>query len=225
MAERTSALKSSSSWGSSGLSRPSSSSATSSQELHDPSAASRSVRWTSASKSISDSGSRHPARRSMASPTAPPTITAPAPNTAIPWIRRTGKDSLKPAIRLTPPSPTVSAARAESRTRRMVGGSDCMCLELPHRPRDDQSLDLVRAFVDLGDLGVAHHALDRILLDVSVSAEDLDGLDGHPHGDVRAEQLGHRRVLAQVGIAAIHLGARLIQELTRRRALGLHVGQ
>jgi hypothetical protein len=28
---------------------------------------------------------------------------------------------------------------------------------------DDHSLDLIRSFVDLGDLGVAHEALDREL--------------------------------------------------------------
>ena len=36
----------------------------------------------------------------MTSTTAPPTITAPAPKTAIPWSKRTGGDSLNPAIRL-----------------------------------------------------------------------------------------------------------------------------
>ena len=62
----------------------------------------------------------------MASTTAPPTITAPAANTAIPWSRRTGNDSLKPAIRLTAPRPMVSAASAENRMRRRVGGWDCI---------------------------------------------------------------------------------------------------
>src|SRR5262249_23075245 len=37
--------------------------------------------------------------------------------------------------------------------------------------RDDNALDLVRAFVDLGDLGVTHEALDRELLGVAVAAE------------------------------------------------------
>ena len=62
------------------------------------------MRCTSASKSVSDSGSRQPARRIIASTTAPPMITAPAPNTAIPWSSRTGNESLKPAIRLAAPS-------------------------------------------------------------------------------------------------------------------------
>ena len=48
-------------------------------------------------------------------------ITAPAPNTASPWISRTGNESLKPAIRLAAPSATVSAASAEMRILRNVG--------------------------------------------------------------------------------------------------------
>ena len=66
------------------------------------------------------------------------------------------------------------------------------------RAGDHEALDLVRALVDLGDLRVAHHALDRVLVDVAVAAEHLDRLDGHRHRGVGGEQLRHRRVLAQV---------------------------
>jgi hypothetical protein len=48
-------------------------------------------------------------------------------------------------------------------------------------PRDHDPLDLVRALVDLRDLGVAHHPLDRVLLDVPVAAEDLHGVGRHRH--------------------------------------------
>src|SRR5476651_872519 len=52
---------------------------------------------------------------------------------------------------------------------------------------DHQALDLGCSFPDLIDLGVAHEALDRVFLDVSVSAEDLDRVDGHAHGHVAGE--------------------------------------
>ena len=59
--------------------------------------------------------------------------------------------------------------------------------------RDHQALDLVRALVDLRDLRVAHHPLDRVLVHVAVAAEHLDGLDRDRHRGVGGEQLGHRR--------------------------------
>jgi hypothetical protein len=37
-------------------------------------------------------------------------------------------------------------------------------------PRNDHALDLVGPFVDLGDLGIAHHPFDWILPAVTVSA-------------------------------------------------------
>ena len=55
--------------------------------------------------------------------------------------------------------------------------------------RDHDALDLRRAFVDLGDLRVAEQPLDRIVLHVAVSAEDLDRLRRHPHRRLAREQL------------------------------------
>ena len=86
-------------------------------------AASSSARWTMASNSSSDSGSRQPAMRVMASTTTPPTIAAPAPKMAMPWSSRTGGESLKPVTTLTAPRPIVRAATAAKRMRRKVGGS------------------------------------------------------------------------------------------------------
>src|SRR4051812_37859280 len=54
---------------------------------------------------------------------------------------------------------------------------------------DHEPLDLGRALVDLGDLGVAVVALGRELLGVAVAAEDLDRLAGLAAGDPRCEQL------------------------------------
>ena len=70
---------------------------------------------------------------------------------------------------------------------------------LQHLARDHEALDLVRALVDLRDLRVAHHALDRVLLDVPVAAEDLHGLGRHPHRGVGAEELRLRGRLRQLG--------------------------
>ena len=58
---------------------------------------------------------------------------------------------------------------------------------------DDQSLDLLRALVELRDLGVAHHPLDRVLGRVAVAAQHLDGVGRDGHRGVAAEELGHRR--------------------------------
>jgi hypothetical protein len=43
-------------------------------------------------------------------------------------------------------------------------------------------LDLVGALVDLGDLGVAHHALNRKILGVARTAEQLHGVGGSNEG-------------------------------------------
>src|SRR5205085_4137283 len=52
-------------------------------------------------------------------------------------------------------------------------------------PSDHEPLDLRGALVDLEPLGVAHQLLDRVLLDVAVAAEDLDGVGRDLHGRVR----------------------------------------
>src|SRR5918992_5136696 len=59
---------------------------------------------------------------------------------------------------------------------------------------DDEALDLRSALVDLEQLRVAHELLDRVLLDVAVTAEDLDGVGRDLHGRVRGEPLGERGV-------------------------------
>jgi hypothetical protein len=59
-------------------------------------------------------------------------------------------------------------------------------------PGDDRALDLVGAFVDLGDLGVPVEPLDLEALDVAGAAEDLDRVGGARHRHVAGEALGHR---------------------------------
>src|SRR5262249_27313839 len=57
---------------------------------------------------------------------------------------------------------------------------------------DHHPLDLVGALVDLGDLRVAHHPLDRELPGVAIAAEELDGVDRHLHRNIGSEGLCHR---------------------------------
>src|SRR5580765_2131475 len=100
-------------------------------------------------------------------------------------------------------------------------------LLLDHLARDHEPLDLVRALVDLRDLRVAHHPLDRVLLDVAVTAEDLHRVGRDLHRRVGAVELRHRgdlRQLLAVGALVDQLAA-LVEEAARGLALRLHVGQ
>src|SRR3954451_10357103 len=121
----------------------------------------------------------------------PKTTAATAPTTARASNAFTVGSGLQPANRTTAVSPMHSATAAANRIRR-TGGAMPLA---PHRPGDDEPLDLVRALVDLRDLRSAHHPLDRILVDVAVAAEDLHRLDRHRHRRVGREQLRHRRPL------------------------------
>src|SRR5258707_209708 len=56
------------------------------------------------------------------------------------------------------------------------------------RPGDDQALDLARALVDLGDLGVAVVALGGELAGVAIAAEHLDRLARPVAGHARGEE-------------------------------------
>ena len=67
-----------------------------------------------------------------------------------------------------------------------------LTIALQELPGHDEALDLVGALVDRGDLGVAHHPLDRVVLDVAVATEQLDRVGGDLHGGVRGEALGRR---------------------------------
>ncbi len=89
---------------------------------------------------------------------------------------------------------------------------------------DYVSLDLVRAFVDLGDLGVAHHPLDGVLADVAVAAEHLDRVGGDPHRRVAGEQLGHRGFARDTRGALILGPGGAIDQQRRSVDLHRHVG-
>ena len=89
---------------------------------------------------------------------------------------------------------------------------------------DDEPLDLARALVDLGDLGVAVVALRRELLGVAVAAEDLDRLAGLAAGDRGGEELG-LRALDAVRAAGLLQPRGAPHERAGGLDLGLHVGQ
>src|SRR5271169_1175053 len=54
-------------------------------------------------------------------------------------------------------------------------------------PRDDQTLYLIGAFVDLGDLGVPIEALDLDASDISHAAVNLHGVRNVAHGGIASE--------------------------------------
>src|SRR5260221_3264312 len=60
------------------------------------------------------------------------------------------------------------------------------------RPGDEQTLDLVGAFVDLGDLGVAIEPLDLDTADIALTAVDLYRVGGVLDGGIAGKALRHR---------------------------------
>src|SRR3954454_7047660 len=134
------------------------------------------------------------------------------PASSAAWMMR-----MDSAWSVLPQAPNIIVPRQSGETWTPVrpSGRCSMCVLLllgRHLAGDDDALDLVGAFVDLGDLGVAHHALDGVLVDVAVAAEDLDGVDGDLHGVVGGEQLGHRAVLRGLGVAGVGQGAGLVEQ-------------
>src|SRR3954453_10884808 len=89
---------------------------------------------------------------------------------------------------------------------------------------DHEALDLARALVDLGDLGVAVVPLGRELLRVAVAAEDLDRLAGLPARDGGREQL-RLRALDAVREAGLLQARGAPGERSGGLDLGLHVGE
>src|SRR5699024_756556 len=100
---------------------------------------------------------------------------------------------------------------------------------LQQRARDDHHLHLAGALVDLGDLGVAHHPLDRIVAGVAVTAKELQAAAGHVAGRAGGDQLGLGGLDAVADLLAVH-GVLLLQGGGVDQVLGgvhtgLHLGQ
>ena len=87
-----------------------------------------------------------------------------------------------------------------------------------------QPLDLVGALVDLRDLGVAHHPLDGVLVDVAVAAQHLDGVGGHLHGRVAGEELGERGEMGDLGRVVVDQLRGVVDHRPGGGGLRLHVG-
>src|SRR5450631_502746 len=87
---------------------------------------------------------------------------------------------------------------------------------------DDEPLDLVGAFKDLGDLGFAHIALRGEVTGVAGATEHLDGISGDLHGRVGADELGDGGLLAEVPAGVLEPGRMQIGR-PRRRDGRLHV--
>src|ERR671914_205420 len=86
---------------------------------------------------------------------------------------------------------TCSCPMSARRSNRCIDPSGG-CIQLA---RNDHSLNLRRSLVNLSCLRVAEQPLDGIILHISIAAEYLDRLRGHPHRCFAGEQLAHRAEL------------------------------
>src|SRR5579872_6019045 len=90
--------------------------------------------------------------------------------------------------------------------------------------RDDDTLDLVRAFIDLEGLCVAHVALERAACNSPRLARQLERVKGDLHRGIRAVELRHRRLLRERPAQPAQ-PRRVIGEQPRRLDTRRHVGQ
>src|ERR1039458_4350535 len=194
-----------------------------------PSRASSSELRTISSNSISDSGSRQPAIRTATNAAPPIRIAATITPSAMSSSARTAPIELKPWPTTITIRPTDRAMNAASPTRRrlpvaFVGGDERIgCL--PERTGDHEPLDLVRALVDLCDLGVSHHPLHGVLLHVTVAAQHLDRLDRHGHRRVRTEDLRHGGKLPGLRMTLVSHRTCLVQKLAAGGRPRFHIGE
>src|SRR5437763_2130719 len=84
---------------------------------------------------------------------------------------------------------------------------------------DEEALDLARALVDLKDSGIPVEPLDRMILHVAISPEDLQSLRADTLAHLGSECLGHGGG-GRIGYAGI-LAPRRISSASRRPALML----
>src|SRR5699024_7258004 len=89
----------------------------------------------------------------------------------------------------------------------------------------DHALDLVGARVDLRNLGIAHPALQREVLDVPGTTQQLDGVGGDLHGRVGGVALGGGAVERQIVVVTLGLGSGHVHHLAGGLQLHGHVGE
>src|SRR3954453_20361349 len=121
-----------------------------------------------------------------------------------------------PPASISPPSATASvAARAGAASPSALSAESAS---------DDHLLDLVSAFPDREDLGVAVEAAHGVLLDVAVAALDLHRLLGGAHREPARLELGLRGVEVEVPTGVLQQ-PRLVDEHPARLDLRAHVGE
>src|ERR1022692_1480539 len=103
----------------------------------------------------------------------------------------------------------TSLIRSNEFDRSMTAGGGLLAERLP---RDDDALDLLRALVDLRDLRIAHHALDRVFGHVAVAAEQLHRVGRHLHSDIAALELAQRAPIRDVRRALVALARGLVEQ-------------
>src|SRR6185437_1202171 len=133
-------------------------------------------------------------------------------------------------------APAIPRSGARTRHTQFRERSRAVCEEswrLPKASRresaqnvtaDHEPLYLGCPLADLAYFRVAHHPLDGIVLGVTVTAVDLHSLCGGAHCQLGAEQLGHRRFLAE-RLAMLRQPRGVKHEMPPRLDLGRHVGQ
>ena len=89
--------------------------------------------------------------------------------------------------------------------------------------------DLVGALVDLGDLGVAHHALHREVTGEAITPKQLNRVNGDLHRDVGGEGLGtgshQAQSLPALGDPALRVGRGGVDHQPGGVDLHLHIGK
>ena len=72
----------------------------------------------------------------------------------------------------------------------------CRASPNPHPVGDNHFLNFAGTFVDLRNLGVAHHALHGIVADITITAEKLQTAAGNIAGILGRHQFRHGRQMA-----------------------------
>ena len=89
---------------------------------------------------------------------------------------------------------------------------------------DDHFLNLRGSLVDLGDLGIPHHALYGVVPGIAIASEELYRPPGHLTGSLGGEQLGHGR-LGGIGLPGVLDGGRPVDQHPGSVHPGLHLCQ
>ena len=110
--------------------------------------------------------------------------------------------------------PSAPRRRIDGRSFPIRNGKGNSSPALLQLAQDDEVLDVVGAFVDAGDAGVAIEPLDREVGEIAIAAQRLDRLRAHPLGRLRGDELGHA-CFHQRRLAGVGQGRRVQHHLAR----------